>query len=119
LQNKDLPEDLDDPHQIDPDHVGSDAEMENDAHDDTYTDDSEVDVDADDDDDDDDVMVMMMMRQLLVATNDIHDHIDCIMDHFLYIVIMPLFMVTIICIIFTATSTILLSCIILTYIIWT
>ena len=61
---------------------------------------------------------------MLVAASDIHDHIDCIMGHFWYIVIMPLFMVTIICIIFTASSTILLSCIIftciiLTYIIWT
>jgi aldose 1-epimerase len=54
LQNKDLPEDLDDPHQIDPDHVGYDAEMEDDAHDDKDTYENEVDVDADDDHDDDD-----------------------------------------------------------------
>jgi hypothetical protein len=54
LQNKDLPEDLDDPHQIDPDHVGSNVEMENDAHDDTNIDDSEADVNADDDDHDHD-----------------------------------------------------------------
>jgi hypothetical protein len=46
----DHPEDLDNPHQIDPDDVGSDAEMEDYAHDDIDTDDSEVDVDADDDD---------------------------------------------------------------------
>jgi hypothetical protein len=46
LQNKDLPEDLDHPHQIDPDDVGSDVEMEDDAHDDTDTDDNEADVDA-------------------------------------------------------------------------
>jgi hypothetical protein len=86
LQNKDLPEDSDHPKQIDPDHdVGSDVEMEDDAHDDTDT-----------------MtmmpllmqmmmmmimmimitMVMMMLRQLLVASSDIHDHIDCIMDHF-------------------------------------
>jgi hypothetical protein len=50
----------------------------------------------------------------VVASSDIHDHIDSIMDHFLYIVIMHLFMVTIICIIFMASSTILFSCIILT-----
>ena len=33
LQKKNLP---DDPHQIDPDHIGFDAEMENDSHDDRY-----------------------------------------------------------------------------------
>jgi hypothetical protein len=49
LQNKDLPEDLDHPHQIDPNDVGSDAEMVDDAHDDR-----EVDVDADDHDHDGD-----------------------------------------------------------------
>ena len=56
MQNKDLPEDLDHPQQIDPDHdVGFDVGMKDDVdHDDTYTDDSEVDVNADDDDDDHD-----------------------------------------------------------------
>jgi hypothetical protein len=63
LQNKDLPKDLDHPHQIDPDDVGSDVEMEYDAHDDTDkydnevdadTDDNEANVDADDNDDDHD-----------------------------------------------------------------
>jgi hypothetical protein len=55
LQNKDLREDPDHPQQIYPDHdVGSDAKMADDAHDDTYIDDSDAIADADDDDDDHD-----------------------------------------------------------------
>jgi hypothetical protein len=50
LQNKDLLEDLDLPHQIDLDDIGSDVEMEDDAHDDTDTDGNEVDADEDDND---------------------------------------------------------------------
>jgi hypothetical protein len=56
LQNKKLPEDLDHPQQIDLDHdVGSNAGMEDDAHDDTdtYDIDSISNVDDDDDDHDD------------------------------------------------------------------
>ena len=51
MQNKDLPEDLNDHDHIDPNHVGSNAKMEDDAHDGTYTNDGEVDADTDDDDD--------------------------------------------------------------------
>ena len=52
LQNTDLPEDPDDPH-VDPNYVGSDEEMEDDADDRDTNQDTEVDTDADDDDDDD------------------------------------------------------------------
>jgi hypothetical protein len=81
LQNKDLPEDPDDPHQIHQIMFGL-TKMEDDAHDETYTMKMRlmlmqmttmmIMI----------MMVMMMMRQLLVATSDIHDHIDYIMDHF-------------------------------------
>jgi hypothetical protein len=55
LQNKDLPEDLDHPQQIDPDYdVGFDSRMADDAHDDTYTDEKNTIVNAYDDDDDHD-----------------------------------------------------------------
>ena len=53
LQNKELPKDLNDPHHIDTDNVGSNAEMAYDAHDDTYTDNNDVDVDTTDDNDHD------------------------------------------------------------------
>ena len=54
FENKDLPEDMNDPHHIDLDHVGSNVEMEYDAPDDTYIDDNEADADTYDDDDDHD-----------------------------------------------------------------
>ena len=54
MHKKDLPKDLNDPHRIDPDHVGSDTEMEDDTHNDTNIDDSEANVDTKYDDDDDD-----------------------------------------------------------------
>ena len=53
LQNTDLPEDPDDPH-VDPDYVGFDEEMEDDADDRDIVQDTEVDTDVDDDHDDDD-----------------------------------------------------------------
>lgn len=54
-KNKDLPEDPDHPQQIDLDHdVGSDAGMEDDAHDDIDIDGSNAIADVDDNDDDDD-----------------------------------------------------------------
>ena len=54
LQNKDLPKDPNDPLQIDPDHVVSDTEMADDAHDGIDTNESEVNADTNDDDDDHD-----------------------------------------------------------------
>jgi hypothetical protein len=78
LWNKDLPEDLDDPHQIELDHVGSNAEMEDDAHmtqiqmtvrtmsmQVTMMMIMMIMI----------TMVMMMMNKLLVVDNGIHDHI--------------------------------------------
>ena len=54
MQNKDLPEDLNDHDHIDPNHVGSNAKMEDDAHDGTNIDEIEGDADTDDNDDDHD-----------------------------------------------------------------
>lgn len=50
-----------------------------------------------------------MMMMMIVAASGIHDHIDCIIDHFLYIFMMSIFMVAIIYLIFMASFTILLS----------
>ena len=53
MQNTDLPEDSNGPH-VDPDYVGSDEEMEDDADDRDIYQDTEADTNADDDDDDHD-----------------------------------------------------------------
>ena len=53
MPNTDLLEDLDDPH-VDPDYVGSDEEMEDDADDRDTDQGIEADIDVDDDDDDHD-----------------------------------------------------------------
>ena len=57
MQNKDRPKDLNDPHHIDPSHIGYDAKMADEAHDGIDTYDSEVDDDDHDGGDDDEEVV--------------------------------------------------------------